>query len=490
MSCNQFLAPNGEPSLLYAALLQKYGEDRALQLWTWSKSSAFKSTGKDVNGEPFVSDVIASLESPEVQFQLKSTELLMSPKGDEIFRKGDKHGWSVEKMLNELQIPAAQKELILSFNTRNREEIITNLLANYSYTVEINTSTKNEIGTKESYNPETGEVDIDIIEPDFDYIEEYDDDGNIIGMKPVLTEKGKKQLEEKPTQHYSNLTVPGGTNYTENEIATPAITPSIKGHAQFATENGIGWFRSDEQVLGGNITVETKDFASYIAGNDNEAYPVTKDGTPTKTRRILEVQSDLFQKGRLKEDLILSQNEDNVYNAKKEDSTREEFWIAKEKGKQVSLYNNTFYEYNGYYYDFLSFSDKYYKIEKNSKIDTSENQFLQLLNKDNNWVTFFVKSIIQDSAKKGYEKVLFPSGNTASKVEGHTTLEEFKKQKEDRIKELENKVQNIKERGYLGGLNSVEQSDQFGDYTQYLDQNNKGEFEEISKEEYDKRCNY
>ena len=66
-----------------------------------------------------------------------------------------------------------------------------------------------------------------------------------------------------------------------------------------------------------------------------------------------------------------------------------------------------------------------------------ENQFLQLLNKDNNWVTFFVKSIIQDSAKKGYEKVLFPSGDTASKVEGHTTLEEFKKQKEDRIKELE-----------------------------------------------------
>ena len=40
--------------------------------------------------------------------------------------------------------------------------------------------------------------------------------------------------------------------------------------------------------------------------------------------------------------------------------------------------------------------------------------------------------------RKDYEKVLFPSGNTASKVEGHTTLEEFKKQKEDRIKELEN----------------------------------------------------
>ena len=41
-----------------------------------------------------------------------------------------------------------------------------------------------------------------------------------------------------------------------------------------------------------------------------------------------------------------------------------------------------------------------------------ENQFLQLLNKDSNWVTFFIKSIIQDSIKKGYEKVLFPKGET------------------------------------------------------------------------------
>src|SRR5690606_2075057 len=37
----------------------------------------------------------------------------------------------------------------------------------------------------------------------------------------------------------------------------------------------------------------------------------------------------------------------------------------------------------------------------------------------------------------GYEKVLFPKGDTAAKIEGHQTLEEFKKQKEDRIKELE-----------------------------------------------------
>jgi hypothetical protein len=39
-----------------------------------------------------------------------------------------------------------------------------------------------------------------------------------------------------------------------------------------------------------------------------------------------------------------------------------------------------------------------------------------------------------------YTKILFPTGNTASKVEGHTTLEEFKKQKEDRIKFLDGEI--------------------------------------------------
>ena len=49
-------------------------------------------------------------------------------------------------------------------------------------------------------------------------------------------------------------------------------------------------------------------------------------------------------------------------------------------------------------------------------------------------------TMVQPRTVQKYEKVLFPSGNTASKIEGHTTLEEFKKQKEDRIKELEKDI--------------------------------------------------
>ena len=83
-----------------------------------------------------------------------------------------------------------------------------------------------------------------------------------------------------------------------------------------------------------------------------------------------------------------------------------------------------------------------------------ENKFLSLLEKDSNWVTFFIKSIIADSVKKGYEKVLFPTGNTASKVEGHTTLEEFKREKQARLNKLQNENFVVVEKE-KGNYNSV-----------------------------------
>lgn len=64
-TCNQFTAPNGEPSLLYAGLLQKYGEDKALQIWSYVQSPAFKPADKsvDANGDPTLKSVEESMNS-------------------------------------------------------------------------------------------------------------------------------------------------------------------------------------------------------------------------------------------------------------------------------------------------------------------------------------------------------------------------------------------------------------------------------------------
>src|SRR5690606_27007062 len=116
---------------------------------------------------------------------------------------------------------------------------------------------------------------------------------------------------------------------------------------------------SDEQIIGRNEIPEEdlKEIREmgYAGINFNDTAE-KGTGVLTKIRRILEVQSDLFQKGRSKSKL--AQNKINFDN---------DYFMGD---------------------DFIE--------------DKTGNQFLQLLNKDNNWVTFFVKSIIQDSAKKGY----------------------------------------------------------------------------------------
>ena len=392
----------------------------------------------------------------EVAYRLKVVNSLINltiPKGDKRYSLGDKPEvltirlnskkqpyieTNLRKRLNGKGVTNQQIDFIFDYmKSNNIQEISTEQLAlelasKYGFSVEINTAKTNRnledtpTATTAYRNFEFGgESFTKSDEMDFDgeYKEIYRRNGKQIKRAEFIefAKKAEQVRVATPTQHYSNLTVPGGTNYTENEIATPAITPSIKGHAQFATDNGIGWFRSDEQITFDSGISEQEE-AYY--NPDTDEMVINDKGRKIlggKTRRILEVQSDLFQIGRDKEDLISKSYDADLKNKikKAKEQNLDERYI---EGLEQSL-----------------------KLQERFK-NISDNQFLQLLNKDNNWVTFFVKSIIQDSAKKGYEKVLFPTGNTASKIEGHTTLEEFKKQKEDRIGEIEGKIKYIDER--------------------------------------------
>jgi hypothetical protein len=388
----------------------------------------------------------------EVAFRIKTVDLLTSRKADEVFAKGLKNKWPLDKMLTELQVPKLQKQLIdevlkdmiyfdgIPFNA----QIAYAIASTYNYTVEINTAKKTNRELEDGVY-----IDGSLYFTKGFLVFTEDREGNVYEVEDseTIAKVKASQSESINSNYYSNLTVPGGTNYTEQEIATPGITPSIKGHAQFATDKGIGWFRSDEQASfeeidkyeNKRIEKDTSEITPWDNESENYFRIATINGEEkiipgkmskedaekwlataklkdfkvteiTKTRRILEVQSDLFQKGRDKESLInlgLDREIEYLQNVSPEESGDNKERIAELK-----------------------------ELRK-EQAKSAENQFLQLLNKDNNWVNFFTKSIIQDSAKKGYEKVLFPSGNTASKVEGHTTLEEFKKQKEDRLKELE-----------------------------------------------------
>ena len=129
----------------------------------------------------------------------------------------------------------------------------------------------------------------------FEYVNESEDKGSvsyavpsqeqihILGSKQDI-EGFKKWKKNNPTQKIKK-----------------GIIPSIKGHAQFATDNGIGWFRSDDEQTK-TITVNSYEEQDYYDNNPNynkllgTSKPSYKE--KPKTRRILEVQSDLYQKSR------------------------------------------------------------------------------------------------------------------------------------------------------------------------------------------------
>jgi hypothetical protein len=342
-------------------------------------------------------------------------------------------------------------------------DLISELYANMSFTVNV------DIATKKTNSYEAlKRVGNEFILKDNNYKSEhipktlkskYYKNGNEISYDEYLKAKAEKQKEFEsvvPTQEYSTLSVPGGANYTENDISTPLIEPSIKSHASFATNNSIGWFRSDERRINeltnkGNwitsITEVPNEFyynngeiriwkdrdgnwneeSRYIEEQDviwkyNQSLGNTISKTEvTKTRRILELQSDLFQKGRGKKDLI---NRDNITLSPEADY----FTINNRKYQSDKATNEYWYIENNETLNPIFITKQEFNIAKNNAITANEftkltdNQFLQLLNEANSWITFFIKSVIQDSARKGYEKVRFPNGETAAKVEGHETL--------------------------------------------------------------------
>ena len=198
------------------------------------------------------------------------------------------------------------------------------------------------------------------------------------------------------------------------------ITPSIQGHPEWVkkdgTDKGIGWFRSDDKVDNAEIEdtrdpqIELDENGNYIQVQYGKLSQT--GGTNTKTRRILEMQSDFFQKIR------------NNFTVKGNNYTK-----SKDKD------NNSTYFLNG-----KSISKSEHENGWNEYLNTPENSedaFLKLLLRNDNWITFFIKSIVQDSAKKGYEKVLFPKGETAAKIEGHETIA-------DEIRKIDGRINTFK----------------------------------------------
>lgn len=168
------------------------------------------------------------LPENQVNYVLKSANALQSDKV-----RNPKN--NLQGFYNDLQkqgVTNQQIEIIKSLNPegKTKEELLTELLANYSYTVEINTAKENAKTFNKIQGYDAENVDVNSLR-----IEESDWGGSYIivdknGKHLTPLEYTKEEAEEilagignVNTQYYSNLTVPGGTAYIESEIAIPDI---------------------------------------------------------------------------------------------------------------------------------------------------------------------------------------------------------------------------------------------------------------------------
>jgi hypothetical protein len=340
------------------------------------------------------SDIVKNQEeyNKEVNYRLKAVEILSSDKAKQVFDKGNKNNWNLDKILTELAIPKEQKQLLLDLGIKDREQLAVELASKYAFTVEMNVVFEKVYGIEQE---------------------------NI----PYLINYTRNDVKYKNNSDWS---------YKEVQINTPLIEPSIKGHTEpFDNANGIGWIRVCTNEKTGEVEIQ-------------------------------EIQSDLFQKGRDKEQLTKLSKEIDIH-AEKENRlyvTKDYFYS---KGNVIQDQNDFFGsklilidENNneiGAANRMMGSKGKYwlYDSDKLLEKDKIQNQFLQLLNKDNNWVAFFIKSTVQHFAKQGYTTIKFPKGETAAKIQGHETFA-------DKIRKIDKEIEDhdLWVKKYKQGLYTLE----------------------------------
>jgi len=228
-------------------------------------------------------------------------------------------------------------------------------------------------------------------------------------------------IEQPP---YKNLTINAalsatsteqGANYKVTSIDFPEIMPNnnLRTHENVTTKNSVGWFRTDE-VIDPNLT--------------------TIDVLPAKIMRVQEVQSDHFQRARRQKAPLV---QDIVYNKKTKEifdyfktigfkniKTGQKFKVKDEWFQIISPYNEQtgkrqVLNLRNNRVANMSGQALFNAVEKNNSEEIQDNQknFLNLLLEKDRWVKFFMKTIMQEAAEKGFDYVRFPTGDTIVNIE-------------------------------------------------------------------------
>lgn len=177
----------------------------------------------DISNNPIweeSSDIVKNQEeyNKEVNYRLKAVEILLSDKAKQIFEKGNKNGWDLNKILTELAIPKEQKQLLLDLGIRDREQLAVELASKYAFTVEMNVATE-KVNRIEQGNIPYFELNGNIYTEAFGNW--FKDNGktkiNYNEYQEALKEFNKSNKKEIPTQQHKNLSARDKNNDVKYE---------------------------------------------------------------------------------------------------------------------------------------------------------------------------------------------------------------------------------------------------------------------------------
>ena len=311
-------------------------------------------------------------QSGEVSLQFSwHNRLLMHPKR-KLYENGT---WTLPKMLQEAGLPKDEQKLVLDESAKtdekNLDKLISDVEKNVLHSMKIESAVGSEKLSYEEQEFEAGQQGAD---------ELYD-------VRNGIAPTPRRQNRERPV--YESLSVNKGQGeYKEYFIKTPFAVPGK--HGAFDDPNLAGWFRVREYKYT-QSSLDLPWLMDEFKMTETEARNHIDTVFGQKPYiEINEIQSELFQK-----------NKEGFKSGEVRSSAYEEMMHEEHAG-----------------------APDWEPLPPDSNFNESQSSFLNMLGKDQSWVPVFVQSILGDARNRGFEKVRFPTGETAARVEGHQLIEE------------------------------------------------------------------
>jgi len=295
---------------------------------------------------------------------------------------------------------------------------------------------------------------------------------------------------ESPTNYYGiggeqTYHIAGGVNYREYIIEIPIELHM--SHPKFATKNMLGWFRSDTEIEGETEGQEmpnkfspsedeyggqfepgvyyVEDGQWYLDGSKITREQAQKawnrdnhlTGKAGSTFRLIEFQSDLFQKRRKKRDYTRNKGVAKVTDDKAREILGKEGQGELEDAEgyvfdmiEYSLIENgedagKYLYYSGSESEIVSAQSLLKTLSMAPKSNLTQQQKNENLFVDSLadvWEEYFTKAIIQFAAEEGFKRIKFPTGETAAIIERHPSFAKMKKANEEELNASKLKQEN------------------------------------------------